>query len=73
MGDRMGKKRTGIRIKPGNKGKLRKTSSKRTKSGNIPASELQRLKKSPNPKTRRRANFALNARKWAKGGGKKRS
>ncbi len=32
----------------------------------IPASTLRRLKNSKNPQTRKRANFALNARKWKK-------
>lgn len=30
----------------------------------IPYSELDSLKKSANPQTRKRANFAINARKW---------
>jgi len=30
------------------------------------------MKKSKNPKTRKRATFALNARKWKKGGRRKR-
>lgn len=58
--------KSGIYIKPSNRGKLRKT-AKAKKGNNIPVSELRRLKKSKNPKTRKRANFALNARKWNKG------
>ena len=60
----------GIRIKKSNRGKLRKSTG--TKKGSkIPVSKLQKMKKSKNPKTRKRANFALNARKWNKGGRKK--
>lgn len=62
----MARKKSGIRIKKKNQGKLRK--STKTKKGNkIPVSKLQKLKKSKNPKTRKRATFALNARKWSKG------
>ena len=58
-------KRSGISIKKSNQGKLR--SSTKTKKGKkIPVSTLQKLKKSSNPKTRKRATFALNARKWNK-------
>jgi hypothetical protein len=32
----------------------------------IPESKLESLKNSKNPQTRKRANFALNARHWAK-------
>jgi oligoendopeptidase F len=61
----MARKKSGIRIKKSNRGKLRK--STKTKKGNkIPVSTLRRLKKSKNPKTRKRATFALNARKWNK-------
>jgi oligoendopeptidase F len=65
------KRKSGIKIKPKNKGKLRKA-TKTKKGKKIPASTLRRLKKSKNPKTRQRANFALNARKWKKGGRRKR-
>lgn len=54
-----------IRIKKKNQGKLRR-STKTKKGKNIPVSKLQALKKSKNPKTRKRATFALNARKWKK-------
>lgn len=58
-------KKSGIHIKPSNRGKLRKSTG--TKKGDkIPKSKLQKLAKSKNPKTRKRAQFALNARKWAK-------
>lgn len=63
----MARKKSGINIKKANRGKLRKTAG--TKKGSkIPVSKLQQMKKSKNPKTRKRANFALNARKWKKGG-----
>jgi len=66
----MARRKSGIYIKKANRGKLRKTAG--TKKGNkIPVSKLRALKKSKNPKTRRRATFALNARKWNKGGRKK--
>jgi len=61
----MARRRKRIYIKKSNRGKLRK--STKTKRGKkIPVSTLRRLKKSKNPKTRKRANFALNARKWRK-------
>jgi oligoendopeptidase F len=62
---------SGIRIKPANRGKLRK-SAKVKKGKKIPVSKLRAMKKSKNPKTRKRATFALNARKWNKGGRKRR-
>ena len=55
--------RSGISIKKSNQGKLRKTA--RVKKGQkIPAAKLQQMKRSKNPKTRQRATFALNARRW---------
>ena len=52
------------------KGALRKQTG--TKKGKkIPVSTLRRLKRSKNPTTRKRANFALNARKWRKVGGRR--
>lgn len=64
------RRRSGIKIKKKNRGKLRKTAG--TKKGSkIPESTLRRLKKSKNPKTRRRATFALNARRWKKTGGRR--
>jgi oligoendopeptidase F len=59
----MATKKTPIKIKKENQGKLRKTAGVK-KNEKIPVSKLQQMKKSPNPKTRQRANFALNARKW---------
>lgn len=61
----MRKKRAPIRIKKVNQGKLRKA-TKTKKGKNIPISTLRKLKSSKNPVTRKRANFALNARKWKK-------
>ena len=64
------RRKSGIHIKKANRGKLRKTAG--VKKGNkIPVSKLQAMKRSKNPKTRRRATFALNARKWKKGGRRK--
>lgn len=61
----MAAKRKPIRIKKKNRGKLRK--SARTKKGSkIPASKLRKMKNSRSAKTRKRATFALNARKWAR-------
>ena len=61
----MARKKSGIRIKKSNRGKLRKSTG--TKKGQkIPVSKLRKLKRSKNPKTRKRATFALNARKWRK-------
>jgi oligoendopeptidase F len=65
------RRRKGIYIKPANRGKLRKSAG--TKKGKkIPVSKLRAMKRSKDPKTRKRATFALNARKWKKGGRKKR-
>jgi len=64
------RRKSGINIKKSNRGKLRKSTG--TKKGQkIPVSKLRALKKSKNPKTRQRANFALNARKFRKGGRRK--
>jgi oligoendopeptidase F len=59
------KKRKPIRIKKANQGKLRKTAGAK-KGKKIPVNKLRKMKNSPNPKTRKRANFALNARKFKK-------
>ena len=59
-------KKKPIRIKKSNKGKLRKSTG--TKKGEkVPVSKLRKLAKSKNPKTRKRAQFALNAKRWGKG------
>jgi oligoendopeptidase F len=60
------KGKSGIYIRPQNRGKLRKA-TKTKKGQKIPVSKLQKMKKSRDPKVRRRATFALNARKWGKG------
>lgn len=49
----------GIHIKKKNRGKLTATAKRTGKS-------FSELKHSKNPLTRKRATFALNARKWAK-------
>jgi hypothetical protein len=59
-----------ISIKKSNQGKLR--SSTKTKKGQkIPIAKLQSLKKNGTPLQKKRANFALNARKWNSKGSKK--
>lgn len=64
------KKRKPIKIKKSNQGKTRKATG--TKKGQkVPVSKLRAMKKSKSPKARKRATFALNARKWKKPGGKK--
>lgn len=61
----MARRKSGIRIKKSTQGSLRrKTKTKKGKK--IPVATLRRLKKSKNPATRKKANFALNARKWKK-------
>lgn len=65
------RRKGGIKIKKKNRGKLRATAGAK-KGQKIPASRLRALKKSKNPKTRRRATFALNARKWKKTGRRRR-
>lgn len=65
----MAKKKSGIHIKPANKGKLHKTAGV-PQGQKIPSGKLQQLKNSKDPKTRKRANFAINAKKWNKGGKK---
>jgi oligoendopeptidase F len=60
-----------IAIKKSNAGKLRKTAKAR-KGKKVPVAKLQKMKNSKNPKTRQRANFALNSRGWRKTGGKRR-
>lgn len=55
--------KSGIYIKPANRGKLR-TSTKTKEGHTIPIKTLQKLKNSASAVTRKRATFALNARKW---------
>lgn len=64
------RRRKPIRIKPGNRGKLRKSTGTR-KGRKVPISTLRRLAKSGNKTTKKRAVFALNVR-TGKIGGKKR-
>jgi len=52
-----------IHIKPSKQGSLRRA-TKTKKGKNIPVSTLRRLKRSRSPAMRKKANFALNARKW---------
>lgn len=52
-----------IKINPANKGKLHGTLGV-PKGKKIPVSKLQQAAKSSNPTTRKRAQFALNARKF---------
>lgn len=64
-----GTKRKPIRIKKSNQGKTRKATG--TKKGQkVPVSKLRQMKRSKDPKARKRATFALNARKWGKKGKK---
>lgn len=60
-----GRRRSGIKIKSANRGKLRASAGVK-KGQKIPVSKLRAMKKSKNPTTRKRATFALNARKWKK-------
>ena len=55
--------KSGIHINPANKGKLRKATGAK-KGANIPVAKLQDLKKNGTPAEKKRANFALNAKKW---------
>lgn len=60
----MATKRKPIKINPANKGKLRKAAGAK-KGQKVSTAKLQQMKKSPNKRTRVRATFALNARRWA--------
>lgn len=61
-------KRSGINIKKSNQGKLRKA-AKAEKGKKIPSSKLQSMKKNAKTtKRKRQIQFAINARKWKKGG-----
>ena len=53
----------GIKINPANRGKLRATAGVK-KGKKIPMSKLRSLAASKNPTTRKRAQFAINARKF---------
>ncbi len=54
------------------KGALHKTLGVKP-GAKIPAAKIASAKNSANPLTAKRAQFALNAAKWNKGGGKKKS
>ena len=55
--------RMGIHIKPSHKGELHKD-LKVPQGQKIPASKLEAAKNSKSPAVRKRATFALNAKKW---------
>jgi hypothetical protein len=62
--------RAKIKIKKSRRGSLRRATG--TKKGKkIPMSKLQKMKRSKSPAMRKKANFAINARKWKKGGRRK--
>ena len=60
-----------IQIKAKNRGAMQR-STNTPKGKNIPIFKLRAAKRSSNPVTRKRATFALNARKWSKTGRGKR-
>lgn len=62
--------KSGINIKKSNQGKTRKRHGVK-KGQKVPVAKLQKDAHSKNPTTRKRAQFALNARKWNKGKKKK--
>lgn len=57
------KRRNPIRIKKSNAGKLRSAAGVK-KGQKIPVSKLRSLANSSNPTTKKRAQFALNARRF---------
>ena len=59
----MAKGKLNIKIAPSKQGSLRRATKTKGKK-KIPLSTLRRLKKSGSPAMRKKANFALNARKW---------
>ena len=58
-------KRRLISIKPANRGKLRAETGTK-KGAKIPLAKEEALKSEGTPAERKRANFAINARKWNK-------
>lgn len=52
-----------IKINPANRGKLRAAAGVK-KGQKIPAAELAQMAQSKNPTTRKRAQFAINARRF---------
>jgi len=61
------RRKGGIKIKKSRAGSLRRH-TKTPKGKKIPMSKLQAAKRSKSPAIRKKANFAINARKWKKGG-----
>lgn len=57
------KRKSGISIKKSKQGTLRRA-TKTKKGQKIPVSKLRRLKKSGTPAQKKKANFALNARRF---------
>lgn len=65
----MAKKKPVIKIKPSKKGSFTKISKKKgmvSKDGTITEEAIASGLKSPDPAVRKKAVFAMNARKWAK-------
>lgn len=62
----MAKRKSGIKIKKSKQGSLRKA-TKTKKGSKIPVSKLKSMKKNGTKAQKKKANFALNARKWGKG------
>jgi hypothetical protein len=60
------KKKPGINIKAKNSGKLR-AHTKTKKGQKIPLKKLQSIKRNGTPLMKKRATFAINARKWKRG------
>lgn len=63
MATRRSRRKSGIHINPANRGKLRAATGT-PKGKKIPVAKLRKLAKSPSTTTRKRAQFALNARKF---------
>lgn len=62
----MAQAKPAIHIKSENKGKLHRDLGVKADK-KIPMSDLMRAKHSSSPVERKRANFAINARKWGRG------
>ena len=60
--------KSGIHIKESHKGRLHEKTGTPMKE-KIPMSKLESAKNSPNPATRKQANFAINSRGWSHGPG----
>ena len=61
--------KSGIKIKPENKGKLHKALGV-AKGQKIPAAKVAAAKNSSDPALRKEATFAQNAKKWSHKGGR---